>query len=228
MDRDSDKPFFKTKSSGAASKPFPSRGTRIRRRPGWLKAAKVIGRIPLSLKYRFYVEGREFLPAEGPGIFLIKHQYWIDVPIVTLAIPRDLHFVAKGELFQFPPVARILTLLGGVPLDRQHPEAHVDSFRYLRTLLNSRQFVVIFPEGTYFRGQMGPGKTRLVEHLLKFWKGGPTASIPFIPVGIRYQGKWPRQVRVRIGPALYARESDEAVPLVSRAMEAIARLTFDD
>ncbi|MBI3014737.1 MAG: 1-acyl-sn-glycerol-3-phosphate acyltransferase [Candidatus Tectomicrobia bacterium] len=214
------------KSEGAAPERFAIRRSSIRRSPALLKAIKGVGRILLSLKYRFHVEGREILPPEGPGIFLVKHQHWMDTPAVTLAIPRDLHFVAKKELFQFPPRARLMTLLGGIPLDREHPESHVDSFRYLRTLLHERQFIVIFPEGTYFPERMGPGKTRLVEHLLKFWKEESAAPLPFIPVGIRYRGRWPRRVEVRIGPALYARGPEEGVALMSRAMEAIARLTF--
>jgi len=45
--------------------------------------------------------------------------------------------------------------------------------------------IVIFPEGTYFRHEVGSGKSRLLQMILRFQTelGNP---IPFIPVGIRY------------------------------------------
>lgn len=198
----------------------------IRRHPGFVRALKAFGRLVLSAKYRLLVEGRENLPTAGPGIVLVKHQYWMDIPMVTLALPRDLHFVAKKELFVFPPVARFLSLGGAIPLDRQRPESHLESFRYLRLLLARGEYVVIFPEGTYFRGKMGPGKTRLIEHILKFWHEVSSAPLRFTPVGIRYQGRWPRHVEVRIGPALHACGPEESESLVSRSMAELARLSL--
>lgn len=202
------------------------RAPRVRRSSTLVGALKVFGRIVLSPRYRLRAEGRENIPPAGPGIFLVKHQFWTDIPLVTLAVPRNLHFVAKKELFEFPPVALFLTLGGGIPLDRQRPETRLESFRHLRFLLARGEYVVIFPEGTYFPDRMGPGKARLVEHLLKFWRETSSAPLPFIPVGIRYRGRWRRRVRVRIGPPLYARGPKETETLICRAMESIARLSL--
>ena len=179
--------------------------------------------------YRIRVEGRENIPREGPGILLPKHQYWTDIPIVALAAWRPVSYVAKQELFVYPGVRQFITALGGIPLDRVNPVKTLDSFRHLERILQDGEFVVIFPEGTYYPHSMGRGKHRLLERILRFqekkgWQGART--LPFIPMGIRYlEEKVRTEIRVKIGRPLFADGKTDAQEFTQAIVGEIARLS---
>jgi 1-acyl-sn-glycerol-3-phosphate acyltransferase len=86
--------------------------------------------------------------------------------------------------------------------------------------------IVIFPEGTYFRGVVGLGKNRFIQMILQFQSqlGG---KISFVPVGIQYgERSWGRRsVEIRIGRPLFADEKSEAGYLTDQVMEEIGRLS---
>ncbi len=201
----------------------------IRRSNLLYKLIRDIGHACLRLICRIQVQGRENIPAEGPGILLPKHQYWTDIPLVALAARRPVSYIAKQELFVYPGVRHFLSALGGIPLDRVNPVKTLDSFRHLERILQDGEFVVIFPEGTYYPHSMGRGKHRLIERILRFqekkgWQGGQ--PIPFIPMGICYLEKRVRtEVRVEIGRPLYADGKADAQEFTRVILEKIARLS---
>ena len=201
----------------------------IRRSNILYKLIRDIGHLYLRLIYRIQVQGRQNIPAEGPGVILPKHQYWTDIPLVALAAWRPVSYIAKQELFVYPGVRHFLSALGGIPLDRANPVKTLDSFRHLERLLLGKEFVVIFPEGTYYPRSMGRGKHRLIERILRFqekkkWEG--EQALPFIPMGIHYLEKKVRsEVRVKIGPPLYANGKTEAQEFTRVIVEEIARLS---
>ena len=186
---------------------------------------KSIARLAFSIFYRIETEKRTVLPNHGPMIILPKHQYWTDIPIVSLAFESLLYFVAKKELFRYPLIRGTLFLLGGLPVDRKQSIRTLDTFKVLVSLLRAGEKIVIFPEGTYFRNGVGSGKSRLLQMILKFQSelGYP---IPFIPVGIRYgeRSGCRRRVEVCIGSPLFAEKESDAIPLTHRAIEEISHL----
>lgn len=189
------------------------------------KVTKWIAQLVFSFFYWIETERKGLLPDHGPVIILPKHQYWTDIPIVSLAFEPLLYFVAKRELFEYPVIRNYLSLLGGIPVDRRHSIRTLDSFKTLLSLLRAGEKIVIFPEGTYFRNGMGSGKSRLLQMILRF-QSELKYRIPFIPVGIRYgeRKRWRRRVEIRIGPALFAERESDAISLTHRAIEEIGRL----
>jgi 1-acyl-sn-glycerol-3-phosphate acyltransferase len=172
------------------------------------------------------VLGLEHLPASGPVIICPKHQRWEDIIALALALPPPLHYIAKAELFVQPFQREFLRALGGVPVDRQNPRATLSSFRQLLPLLQARAFVVLFPEGTYVPGGVGPGKHRLIQMLLKLQGNNGLGPLPFVPVGLAYQSDTPRwEVTVRLGQPLSAPAAGEALPFTQALMADIARLS---
>ena len=186
---------------------------------------KRLAQLVFSIFYRIETEWKTTLPDRGPMIILPKHQYWTDIPIVSLAFKPLLYFVAKKELFKYPLIRDYLSFLGGLPVDRKQSIRTLDSFKALVSLLRAGEKIVIFPEGTYVRNGVGSGKSRLLEMILRF-QSELGYSIPFIPVGIRYGGRsgWRRRVEVCIGSPLFAEKDSDAVPLTHRAIEEISRL----
>jgi 1-acyl-sn-glycerol-3-phosphate acyltransferase len=197
----------------------------MRRNPFVYFVTKRIARLVFSMLYRIETERKWILPDEGPMIILPKHQYWTDIPIISIVFAPLLYFVAKKELFEYPLIRNYLFLLGGIPVDRQQSTRTLNSFRSLLSLLRAGEKIVIFPEGTYFRDGMGSGKSRLLQMILRF-QDELKHRIPFIPVGIQYGERkgWRRRVEIRIGPPLFAEKESDAISLTHRVMEEIGHL----
>jgi 1-acyl-sn-glycerol-3-phosphate acyltransferase len=176
--------------------------------------------------YRLEVSGMNHWPSQGPVILCPKHQRWEDIPVVGMAFPRPLHYIAKVELFQQTWSRKILEALGGIPVDRQRPQATLSTFRSLQQILCGRGQIVLFPEGTYFKGKTGPGKYRLIQMLLRLQKRLGWATLPFLPLGISYQPASPGyRVQVRLGPPLSAPGVQQAQELTDNLMAEIDRLS---
>ena len=177
--------------------------------------------------YRIRIQGQENIPPEGPGVLVPKHQFWTDIPIVALTAWRPVNYIAKQELFTYWGVRHFLSLLGAIPLDRGNPVKTLGSFRRLEKVLKEKEFIVVFPEGTYYPNSMGRGKHRFISRILKLQERvAEKDAIPFIPVGIRYQEKTFRtEVEVNVGPAIYSSGEEEAEEFTRRILEEIARLS---
>lgn len=92
------------------------------------------------------VEGAELLPPEGGVIIASTHTATLDPVILGCAFSRPLTFMAKEELFNFPPFAALIRALGAFPVKRGEPDRR--SLRKALSLLKQGRCLVIFPEGT--------------------------------------------------------------------------------
>jgi 1-acyl-sn-glycerol-3-phosphate acyltransferase len=189
----------------------------------WL-ARHTLGRI-----FRLRVTGLEYLPRRGPAIICPKHQRWEDIPVIGVALPQPLHYIAKAELFRYPGQREVLAAWGGVPVDRDRPRATLSSFRRLLPLLQRRAFIVLFPEGTYVRGRVGPGKHRLIQLLLALQGKDGVGTLPFVPVGVSYRKRrLGYEVEVQVGPPLMVAGPPQATALTAAIMAQIARLCGEE
>lgn len=187
---------------------------------------KRVARMVFYSLYRIETQREESLVLNGPAVILPKHQYWTDIPLVSLSFAVPLRFVAKKELFRYPGARHFLRVLGVVPLDRERPIKTLTSIKDLLSRLKASEKIVVFPEGTYVRGVIGEGKSRLIRTILSF-QSELRERIPFVPMGIRYGERigWRRRVEIRIGRPLFAENESDAIPLTERVMEEIARLS---
>ncbi len=190
------------------------------RNKGFLRVFKFLVRILLLPFFHLETDGLHNLPQDSAFILLPKHQRWEDIPLLGLATPRPLYYIAKYELFKNAFSNRFFSAMGGIPLNRQRP---IESRRFLQAtiqLLEKGEGVVIFPEGTYYRNKMGPGQTGMVRFVLSRLK------LPFIPVGIKYAANgWRTHVRINFGKAFHTDPSLAADAFVSRMMKEIAALS---
>jgi 1-acyl-sn-glycerol-3-phosphate acyltransferase len=186
----------------------------------FLKVIKILARVWLTPFFRIEVGGLKNLPRDSAFILLSKHQRWEDIPLLGLATPRPLYYIAKYELFKNALSNRFFSAIGGIPLNRQRP---LESRRFLQAtiqLLEKGEGVVIFPEGTYYRNKMGPGQTGMVRFVLSRLK------LPFIPVGINYATNgWRTRVRINFGKAFHTDPTLAADTFVNRMMKEIAALS---
>ena len=194
--------------------------------PNFYRLGRWLTRQTLGRVFSLSVTGLEHLPVQGPVIVCPKHQRWEDIPVIGMALPPPLHYIAKVELFQYPVVRELLGAWGGVPVDRQNPRATLSSFRRLAPLLSGGAYVVLFPEGTYVPGAVGPGKHRLIQLLLKLQGQNGLGLLPFVPVGVDYRPRaWGWDVAVEVGPPCCVSHHRQAPDLTARLMNQIGRLS---
>jgi len=194
---------------------------KIQKNSWFYELIRSLGSPYFFLRFRVVREGERNVPSRGPAVLLVKHQFWTDVPLLTLSLKPQLYYLAKKELFENPLFRIFFLLMGGIPLDRERPLQSRSSLRYIKSLLEQGQYLVVFPEGTYYPYRMGPVKTGIIQLLLKYQREG--LGFPFLPVGINY-GKGSRPlVRICFGPALYPAPSLQTQPFVDLIREEIAR-----
>ena len=170
--------------------------------------------------FRLETSGRENIPRESAFVLLPKHQRWEDIPLLSLATPRPLYYVARYDLFENPLTNWFLRSVGGIPLNRQRPIESRQSIQAVIECLSSGEGVAVFPEGTYYRNKMGPGRVGIVKLMLSRF------DLPFIPVGINYsRHKVRTHVRIKFGEAVYANSASSARRFLGKVMEEIKILS---
>jgi 1-acyl-sn-glycerol-3-phosphate acyltransferase len=137
-----------------------------------------------------------------------------------MAVGRPLYYVAKHELFETSLSRWFIISLGGIPLNRKRPMESRSSIKALWALIRRGEGIVIFPEGTYYRGTMGPGRSGLIRMILG------RMELPYIPVGIRYfPGRRPTPVRIIFGRPVSRRHGVDGPEFYERIMREIASLS---
>ena len=145
------------------------------------------------------VEGRDNVPAKGRLIVVPNHLSYADPSMVATALTRPVRFLAKDTLFEHPVSRWFLTTYGAFPLNRGSID--VRAYRWARSVLESDEALVLFPEGTRGAGGLGPGQPGVARLAL-------ATGSPLLPVGVTgtaHLGPWWRvlcptgRIRVRIG-----------------------------
>jgi 1-acyl-sn-glycerol-3-phosphate acyltransferase len=110
-------------------------------------------RLLFRAAYKLEVSAPPSLP-EGPVLIAANHQSNLDPPLIGAFHPREMHFVAKKQLFEQPLLARVIRHFNAIPIDR----AGVDrtALKEIRGLLDDGEDLVVFPEGTRSKtGELG-------------------------------------------------------------------------
>ena len=145
--------------------------------------ARLWARLMLALNcVTVTISGIEHLPA-GPVIFMSNHQSNFDILALLLRMPRQIHWIAKKELFEIPVFGPSMRRGGYIPLDRGDGRKALQSMDEAAATIHQGKSVVLFPEGT--RTDDG--------HLLPFKRGGfilaRKADVPVVPVTINGSGR---------------------------------------
>ena len=103
-------------------------------------------RIIATPLFRIKVHGVEKIPENEKYIVCANHKSLLDPVFIALALNRQVHFIAKKELFEVPILKNILKFLKAIPAQRDGKDLSVlrDSIK----LIKSGKILGIFPEGT--------------------------------------------------------------------------------
>lgn len=179
----------------------------------------------LRTYFREKVEGVENVPKSGAFVLTANHVSAIDPPVLGVACPRMVHFMAKAELFKMPLLSFLMPWLETFPVNRG--AADRSAIRHALEVLAKGEAVGVFPEGHRSRtGELLAPQGGAAMLALK-------AGVPVIPAAIcgtdRLHTPWPTKVKVRFGQPILLGKPDtvdkESVANGSkRIMQAIAAL----
>ena len=134
-----------------------------------------IGQLIL-LVTRPIVYGRQNLRVKGKAIFIANHRSMWDPLILALVSPRNIHFMAKKELFESKVGNFFFRSLFAFPVNRRNVD--LQSLKNALKVLDKGEVFGIFPEG----------KRAVTDSLDEFEKGAAFLAIrsgaPVIPIYI--------------------------------------------
>lgn len=144
-----------------------------------LRLSRLLDRIVMWIAgTRIITEGSEKVDLKRGCVYVLNHRSLMDSLVAFYALPGDLRFLAKKELYKIPLVSFALKTMGMIAVDRSNPDAAANSIERAVSHLQNGKSVILFPEGTRNRG----------EGLLPFKKGAFVlaikAQVPIVPVVI--------------------------------------------
>ena len=179
-------------------------------------------RIFLPLFMKREIIGVENLPTAGPVVLASNHLTNFDVFPIQLCLPRPLFFMAKAELHKNKILDIWLRQLGAFPVQRGKRDDW--ALAYARKVLDHKQVLAIFPEGTRSKGRgLRPAKTGAARFALY-------AGCPIIPVAVigteEIFNHFPHrtQVSIQIGEPIFPEEGESALALTDRLMFTLAEM----
>lgn len=110
------------------------------------KVARGLGHFLKTVFFKYEIVGQENIPYGQRCIVCANHTHNFDPIAINLAMNQKIYFMAKKELFANKFVAKILTDLGGFPIDRGAND--LKAIKTALNYLNNDEFLGIFPEGT--------------------------------------------------------------------------------
>lgn len=97
------------------------------------------------------VTGTGNVPREGGLVVACNHFSSLDPPVVGVSVPREIHFMAKKELFENPSMAVLMHGLRTFPVDRGGSDTA--AIRTAMRKLRSGLAIGIFIQGTRNAGE---------------------------------------------------------------------------
>jgi len=142
----------------------------------------------------FTIQGLDRVPRKGPLIVACNHISFWDPPLVGAHLPREMHFVAKAELFHNPLFGALIRSYNSIPIQRGAKSR--SGLRGAEEVLTAGGAVLIFPEGT--RNKSG----ELLQPRGGVGRLAALTKTPVVPACItgsdQIRRSMRRQVRIRV------------------------------
>lgn len=166
------------------------------------KFARLLCRMILVLLRRWEVRGGENLSNIGGLVLVSNHTSYWDPVVVGCAFNRQVHFMAKSELFSIPLLGTAIRILGAFPVRRDKSDRN--AIRTAVKLLEKGSVVGVFPEGTRSRtGEML--KLHLGAAMLAF-----KAGVPILPVAVSGTRGVFGKITIQVGKPIFSQGGAKA------------------
>lgn len=129
-----------------------------------------------QLKYRVTLSGLATLPKDSGYILCANHINLQDPLVVGIALPFNIRYMAKKELFKNPILGGFLRYAGGFPVDRDGND--LSAIKTSLKILKNKEALLIFAEGTRNKTALAlEAKPGVAMMAIK-------AKVPVVPVTI--------------------------------------------
>jgi 1-acyl-sn-glycerol-3-phosphate acyltransferase len=95
--------------------------------------------------FDYRVIGRERLIEEGPAILAMNHESYLDPPLAGIACRREISFLARKTLLQWPVLGPIFPHLRVIPVDQENADR--SALKNVIKIIRAGGCTIIFPEG---------------------------------------------------------------------------------
>lgn len=158
----------------------------------WL--LKIICYIPFWLLYPVRKKGNK-LP-KGKVVIIANHRSNADPLILIANFARNMHCVAKKELFKNKLVGWFFKKMKAIPIDRDNID--ISTIKTCLKVLKDEEILTIFPEGT---------RNKTEEPLLEIKNGASVfaykSNSPIVPIWFDKKPKLFRMTKLYIGEQFY-------------------------
>ncbi|MDQ0418050.1 1-acyl-sn-glycerol-3-phosphate acyltransferase [Croceifilum oryzae] len=159
-------------------------------------------RFLITLFYRIFfpyeVIGVEKFPISGGAVVSPNHISNLDPPLLGISLPRQVHFMAKEEMFRVPIIKKALYIVGTFPVKRGGGDSQ--ALKASIRILREGKVLGIFPQGTRDKS----GEIRKV-HVGAAMFALRTNS-PLVPVAVIGPYRLFRKVRIVYGEPILPAE----------------------
>ncbi|MEA3212127.1 MAG: 1-acyl-sn-glycerol-3-phosphate acyltransferase [Chthoniobacter sp.] len=107
--------------------------------------------------FSFKTVHRERIIEEGGVILAMNHQSYLDPPLAGISCRREIHFLARKTLLEWPILGPIFPKLRVIPVNQER--ADMSALKTVIKLVRAGGCTVVFPEGARtLDGQLQPAQ----------------------------------------------------------------------
>jgi len=121
----------------------------------WYRLVRRVLQLLATVFYHVRCTGQENIPPGGGILAVANHQSNFDPPLIGMACPRRMNFLARETLFESGFLAWLMRSLDAIPIDREG--IGLGGIKESLRRLKRGEIVLVFPEGTRSHdGKLGP------------------------------------------------------------------------
>jgi len=202
---------------------------------GWYRFGYVTAWVIGKSLFAFKVVHRERIIEKGSAILAMNHESYLDPPLAGICCQRELFYLARKTLLDWPILGPILPHMNVIPVDQER--ADMSALKTVIKRVRAGGATVIFPEGARtLDGQLQPAQPGLGLVIAKtlapvvpmrifgahkaFPRGGKPRPFTPITLVVGEPMFFTKEDLVGEGRELYQRLSE-------RVMERIAAISYE-
>jgi 1-acyl-sn-glycerol-3-phosphate acyltransferase len=126
--------------------------------------------------FDYRVIGREKIPRDGGLLLAVNHQSFLDPPLAGIACDREIFYLARKSLLEWPILGALFPSMNVIPYDQEGSD--MSALKTVIRTVREGHATVIFPEGTRSRdGSLQPAQSGLGMVVAK-------TLVPVVPMRI--------------------------------------------
>ncbi|MEO7319464.1 MAG: lysophospholipid acyltransferase family protein [Chthoniobacteraceae bacterium] len=107
---------------------------------------KNIARLIAKTCFGFKTVHRERIIEEGGALLAMNHQSYLDPPLAGISCDREIHYLARKTLLDWPIMGSLFPKLNVIPVDQVR--ADMSALKAVIRLVKAGHCTIVFPEGS--------------------------------------------------------------------------------